>query len=427
MDSINSSLFADMIDGDIDTGLYCPDFTLTRRPTKASTCRKPASVLSHATEVILEIQRPHSDDGMIPVTEIDDMLDMHDLTFSDNRYGTELHLGNHDMFNTVRDALDIYASNMVQKYDRQYDLIIKTYNVPVIGFLAMDKRDTSFGIGTEYAKSNRWSRDYYSHRRTENAGSDDIEYKEHRERFIIINGNKYSKNKTYKRHGGGYVPLNIPVDYSSASPIIYENEQNFRSDKKTNSKDIILNMPVEIELSGLSVHPEPLLFEQIHSTAIRCHDKCTKNKHCIQCLKNDPGYLISFKMSIRSSLTDGKWLSLGTFAGNNSIYDSHRISFDTILVKQIKIEPTLVHGTFQKVVLFPIGPSVGSGVASDEMFVTYIVNEPRSGKYVTVFDEIDRKFKRYDNRCTCDLCTGRKKTYKTKCRFLRDACADIDY
>ena len=412
MNFSNSTLFADMDDEDINTGLYCPDFTLTRRPTKASTSRKPGYPVRTETEVTLNIMRPLRNDGTIPVTEIDDMLDMNDLTFSDKRYGTELHLGNHDMFNTVRDALDVYASSMVQKYDREYDLIRKTYTVPVIGFLAADKPCTSFGVSAEYAKSNLLY---------------EIEHHENRERFIIINGNKFSNNKTYKRHGAGYVPLNIPADFSSAIPIIYENEQNFRSDKKTNSKDIILNMPVEIELSGLSVHPEPLLFEQIHSSAFRCHDKCNKHKHCIKCLKNDPGYLISFKMYIRSSLTGGTWLSLGTFAGNNSIYDSRRISFDTILVKQIKIEPISIHGTIHKIGLFPIGPSVGSHSISDEMFVTYVVSEPRSGKYVNAFDEVDRKFTRNSLRCPCNMCSGQRRTYKPNFLFLRDACADIEY
>lgn len=159
--------------------------------------------------------------------------------------------------------------------------------------------------------------------------------------------------------------MNIPSEYNT-KPIIGENEQIFRIDVQSVTKDIIITMPTEVNLSGLSIHPEPLKFEQVHSTIIRCHEKCTKQKHCITYLKNDPGYLMVFKMYVRSSMTNGKWILLGTFIGNNSIYDVHRVSFDIIPVKQIKIEPVSYHSSFDKVKLFPIGPSINTTTKSDE-------------------------------------------------------------
>jgi hypothetical protein len=416
---VNSSIGDDMIDNDIDDGIYGPDFILRRKVPKASTGRNPYSYCSHIDGYIC-IDRPSAEFGMIPITEVDDFLNDTNIT-----YKSEIPLNKHNMFNTIRDALELYSTRMVQNYKPEINGVIKTYTVPAIGFLKADKRDFSFGVGDEYATSIKHPRYYSPDSSSKNVEESDVA---RRERFIIIDRQTYSINKIYKRCGSNYIPLNTPDDYSiNVNPIIDENEQSFRVEKQSVEKNIILTMPTEVELSGLSVHPESLQYESIHSTAIRCNDKCTKHKHCISCLKNNPGYLMLFKMYIRSSMTGGKWLLLGNFVGNNSIYDSHRISFDTIIVKQIKIEPISFHISFEKVRLFPIGPSISSKMQSDELFVTYTLCEPRDGKYIKSYDQINRKFINLTGRCDCNKCTGRKGIMKNKCRILHDACNDIVY
>jgi hypothetical protein len=245
-----------------------------------------------------------------------------------------------------------------------------------------------------------------------------------RERFIMIDGNKYSKWKLYRRISGRLVPLHLPTNYDfGVKAIVNDGEQTFRVAKTTIGKSYItMTFPSDVQLSGLSIHPEKLQFESIHSTAIRCHGKCTKLKHCISCLSNDPCYVMSFKIYIRSTLTDG-WIPYGTFSGNTSIFDSTRISFDLIMVKEMRIIPTNYHTGFDKIQLFPIGPSISATPTSNDMFVTYTLVTPRDGTYINQYDTVsDNYCKSGTSGCDCARCTGRKGTYKEKCRFMRDAC-----
>jgi hypothetical protein len=403
----NDRLFDDMIEDDIGDGLYCPDFTVTRRPKNHTTTRVMGYDIYEQPN--LSIQRPPTDNGLLPITEIDDLFGDGLTTYCQQ----EITLSKRDLFLSVQDALDTFATTMKKTYDVNTNMDTRVYTVPIIGFLDIrTKSDDTFGTNSAYFQKS-------SYRTTK---KHDIP--EPRERFIIIDGDTYSKWNTYKRHGGKYVPLNIPADFDkNLSHFLNENEQTFRVSNVSNTKSgITITLPKETELSGLSLHPEEMRFEQIHSTTIHCHGNCTKAKHCISCLKNDPGYLITFKMFIRSSLTDGQWLSLGTFAGNNSIYDSTRISFDSILVKEIKIVPLNYNKSFDKIRLFPIGPSISSASVSDDVFVTYTLMTPRDGKYLKHFDKtIDKK--RYTIGCNCGLCNptrNGKGTYKEKCRNMRD-------
>lgn len=405
----NSHLFDDMIEGDIDgvvDSLYCPDFTLTRRPVKHTTTRLMGYNIYDQPN--LSIQRPRNDNGFMPITEVDDLFGDGLTTYCQE----DIALSKRDLFLSIQDALDTFATTMKKTFDINTNMDTCVYTVPIIGFLDIrTKSDDTFGTNSSYPhKSSSYTTDKH-------------DISEPRERFIIIDGNTYSKWNTYKRHGGKYVPMNIPADFDrNLSHFLNENEQTFRvSNVSTTKSSITITLPKETELSGLSLHPEEMHFEEIHSTTIRCHGNCIKPKHCISCLKNDPGFLITFKMFIRSSLTGGQWLSLGTFAGNNSIYDATRISFDSILVKEIKIVPLNYNKSFDKIRLFPIGPTISSMPVSDEMFVTYTLMSPRDGKYLKDFDKTI--YKKRGTQCNCGICNPTRKgkgTYKEKCRYMRD-------
>ena len=418
-------LYDDMIDDSSD--LYCPDFSVTRRPP-THTLRMGA-LSNMYDQPTLAITRPDTDDYMmIPITEIDDLLKLNSVS---KEFKEDISLGTRERFNDVKTVLDTFASTMTRTYDRFSNMETLTYTVPVIGFLknSKEKFDRSFGCDSEYFKSYKR---YQYHQNTGISRISSVRLNDEnapRERFIVIDGDKYSNFKVYKRHGGHFVPLNLPSDYNinDENHNLGENEQIFRVSKMSVKSDITLTLPKETELSGLSILPEKLQFEQIHSSMIRCHGTCIKSKHCISCLKNEPGYLMNFKLMFRSSLTDGKWVPLGNFTGNGSMFDSTRISFDNILVKELRIIPNYYYKSFDKIRLFPIGPCITATAVSDELFVTYVLMVPRDGKYRRAFDDVrDKKNSIYTSGCDCSRCTGRKGVYKEKCHFMREAYEGLD-
>lgn len=410
----NSRLYDDMIEN--DDGLYCPDFTMTRRPVKHTTSRYTG--WNTYEQPIVTITRPGDKYPLVPVTEIDDVIGMSYFSHTD----IDVSLGKNDMFDTVQDALDTYATSMVKTFDVYTNIEKRTYTVPIIGYI--DIRSTVIDdIDCDYFHTGRynWKKYHSSHGNTSRINTHDDNAP--RERFIIIDGDTYSTLKKYKRHGSKYVALNIPFDIQSDH--VDENEHYFRIAKfSPNKSSITVTLPKETILTGFTLEPEKMIFEQIHSTAIRCGHHCSKQKHHISCLKNDPGFVITFKLFIRSSLTDGQWLSLGTFSGNNSMYDSTRIVFENIAVKEFRIVPTNYHKSYDKIRITPIGPSISSTTASDEEFVTYILEIPRDDKYRSRFDKVVDKYRGH-NGCTCGICMPYSKckgSYKERCQFMRDAC-----
>jgi hypothetical protein len=409
---LSSRLFEDMIDCDL-TGLYCPDFTLTRRHDTHTT-RKTFGYNMYE-EPVLEISRPACDWNMIPITEIDDLLSIDSITKSDKK---DISLGKRKLFTDVKECLDMFATEMHRTYNHCTNMETLTYTVPVIGFFKtsddLSNINNSFGCHSEYFKKIVISKQ--TTEQSDNAP---------RERFIIIHNDKYSIFKTYKRHGTRFVALNIPSNYDfNLSHYLAENEQTYRIAKTSVRTDITITLPAETELSGLSIHPEKMQFEMVHSTNIRCHNNCVKSKHCISCLKNDPGFIINFKLMMRSSNTYGQWISLGTFSGNCSMFDSTRITFDKMLIKELRIVPLNYHNSFDKIRLFPIGPTINMTTESNDMFVSYSLHIPRDGNYVRPGDHLSEK-NYQKNNCDCSVCLGRrsgKGQYKEKCRFLREVC-----
>jgi hypothetical protein len=387
--------------------LYCPDFSLSRRPVSHTVGRMNVYRNLYSDHEI-SIKRTFSDPNMVPITVIDELLNLNLQKICNT--DSSIVLGKHGKFLTIREALEAFSTEMTQTYDDTTNSNILKYTVPISGFISSASRPITFGTDSAY-----FQKTSFAHKATN--------YDSPRERFIIIDGNKYSTFKTYKSHCGHFVPISILSNYYP-TPIINDKEHVVRVAKTTCSKiSITLTLPNDTMLSGLSLHPEPLQFDSVHSTTIKCHGKCTKSKHCIKCLKNEPGFIKSFKMFIRSSITNGIWILLGTFTGNTSYIDSTRISFDQIAVKEIRIVPTNCQKSFEKVEIFPIGPTITPDPVSDVLFVTYSLMMPRDGKYRKRFDKVREKFGGSYSICDCTMCTGRrsgKGTYKEKCRYLRD-------
>ena len=386
--------------------LYCPDFTVTRRPTKHTV---KTSLNTHGfTDPELAIDRPY-DEEMIPVTEVDDLS--HIIPVVSN-YVENVVLSKKDTFNTVQEALEYYCTKKTQSYNVYSNIVEISYEVPITGYVNKSKSvDTRRSKKIQIRENNKPQK---------------------RERFIVVGDQMYSCLKTYKPHGNGYVVLNIPANFFSVSKLdIPNNSQTFRIAKKTVTKnDITITLPAPVKLNSISIQPEVALFSKVHSTAFNCHGICTKDKHCITVLDNDPGYLSAFKMMIRSPDTNNEWISLGSFAGNNSIFDSTIVSFDEITVKEMRIIPTSYHKSFDKIVLNPIGNRIVKNTVSSDT-VTYVLHIARDGAYIGTY----AKYHKYDKAvhgCGCRYCIDlhtNKGLYKKKCqemcREMRDSFDDV--
>lgn len=406
----SSRLYDDMIENP-DDELYCPDFSVTRRPVKHTMVR--CMGWNKYEQPIVTVTRPGDKYPLVPVTEIDDVIGMSYFSHEE----IDISLGKNNMFDTVHDALDTYATSMNKTFDVYTNMEKRTYTVPVIGYIDI-RSTTTYDFDCDYFHNgHKWKPSAGNTSRNHIHG-DNVP----RERFIM-DGDTYSTLKKYKRHGSKYVALNIPSD--TQSDHLGENEQKFRVAKfSPNKSSITITLPKETILSGFTLEPEKMIFEQIHSTTIRCGHHCSKMKHHISCLKNDPGFVITFKLFIRSSLTDGQWLSLGTFSGNSSMYDSTRIAFENLQVKEFRIVPTNYHTSYDKIRITPIGPSISSTSVSDEEFVTYTLKTPRDGKYHQCFDKVVDKYQGPIG-CDCYRCMPYSKckgSYKERCRFMREAC-----
>jgi hypothetical protein len=379
--------------------LYCPDFTLTRRPTK-HTVKKSLNYESF-TNSKLDITRP-DDSEMIPITEVDELTNLIPIV---PNHIENIILSKKDAFNKVPSTLEYYCTKKTTSYDMFTNIIKITYEVPITGFV-----------------NNNNSYNSYKTRRSKKILSRKIENPQKRERFIVIGEQIYSCLKTYRPYGNGYIVLNIPAKILPI-PEIPSNSQIFRiAKKKVTKNDITFTLIFPVKLNSISIQPESLQFTQVHSTAFTCHGNCTKNKHCITVLENDPGYLSEFKMMIRSPLTNNQWISIGSFVGNNSIFDSTIVSFDEITVKEMRIIPTSYHKSFDKIILNPIGNRiVKNNISSDT--VTYALYISRDGSYMNTYT----KYHKYRTKqgCSCSYCQCRKGLYKQKSLALRDCIADM--
>jgi len=353
------------------------------------------------------INRPWNFDSLIPITEIDSFLT--DSSVRHNYY--EFSLGKDYRFTTIIDALKKFSVKETEAYNRISDFKTYIYTVPVIGFIKNAKHNFDSGI---------------KYRRTISNVSNPISLESCRERIIIINSNRYSSLKTYKRHGLHFVSIKIPANYYTniTTPIINDGESVFRASKQDINKDSIkMTFLNEIAISSLSIHPEQMQFEHIHSDTIRCIGTCKKSKHCIVVQKNDPGFLTKFELHYRSSLTNGKWMKHGTFNACCYQFDIAKIKFDEIIVKEIRIIPIAFHKSFNKIKIFPIGLTISKEPIANDMFVTYSVSMPREGHYVRPYDKISLNHVNHmyvyrDGR-------NSKGLHKKFTRFVHSNCNDV--
>jgi len=376
--------------------LYAPDFSLVSR--KNGHTKRRTFPYRDVTDSKLEIERFTDENGLVPVTDVDELFSEFEISTGT----TELTLSKSNKFNDVKDALEMYSTSVTKTFDSKSNMQKHIYSVPVVGYIkghVGQKALTNKGNTAEIHK---------------------------KERFIIIDDHKYSCDKTYKPHAGMYIPLVFPSIEEVSIP---EDSQYFRIDKisfETNT--FTFTLPTPIKMTGFGLRPEIFKYEKIHSTAFHCDQKCQKDKHCINVLSNNPGFIKRFELSFRSPETNGKWVELGKFNGSKSIFSHDLITFDETLIKEFRVNVIEHEGNIEKIRVEPFGKMIYSNTIEETSSVTYTLYTPRDGHYVRRFEKRSDYVMGYSG-CDCAICRPRAKAkgvYKKKCQMMHDVYSAMD-
>lgn len=376
-----------------DSELYFPDFTLVRKNTGHT--KRRTFPYSDATNTKLDISRQPDENDMIPVTDVDDLLSDFEIAAGT----TELTLRKANTFANVKEALELYSTEVTKTYDSKTNLEKHIYCVPVVGYLKNS-------ITSNTKSSN--------HKSQSNTSDSEMSRKE---RFIIIDNHKYSCDKVYKPHSGMYIPFVIPnIPEVELSPQM----QYFRISKTSfEGNTFTFTLPIPMRISGFAMRAEPFKYNYVHSTAFHCNHKCQKQKHSIRVLSNNPGFIKKFDLSFRSPDTQGKWVEMGKFDGSKSIFSHDLIQFDEILTKEFRITVTDYEGNIEKIRVEPFGKMISSNQI-DSSTVTYTLHTPRDGHYVRKYEKRSDFIKGYTG-CDCSTCRPHAKAkgvYKQKCKMM---------
>ncbi len=303
-------------------------------------------------EYTVDIKRPYNKDGIV-VTHLDSLIG----SISLNRYWN-ISLRKGKLFDRFISEIEEIANNKKVTYDKGSNMNLTHYFVPSTGLIINSKQNNSnVNFGSVF----------------------DNDYNV-KERFITIGFNTYSNKYQYKKVKDSLVKINIPItDYNT---LYSDNEQRYLPTKFSVGKNNI-NMTFHhtMTISSLIICPETLIFERIHGDNSNCVKGCSKNKHTISVLKNDPGYITRFNLYYRSSKTHGKWINHGIYQGCSALLTPVKVSFDPVEVDELRIEPIDYVTKFDKVKIHAVGEKLLSNPVADNIVVEYIVKTPRDGKY----------------------------------------------
>lgn len=345
-----------------DNSTNFTDYTKEYRPRRGTIRKCPNRYYNADYEV--RTVRPYMSDGY-PITSIDQILDTNiisrDLKFSKfNQYKNKFSLRKNNLFDDFVNEIEEIAVDRIESVDKSRNQIITTYSVPAIGY-----------IPKVQPKFNGWSE--YGH------------FRDSVEKFIPIGGVWYSTKFIYKQVGNAYTKLNVPESYmysDNTIPPCNESEQHFcaigTNFNRTNN-NFTIKYHHEITISSVSIHPEKLRLKYVHGN-YGCGSHCSKSKHCISVMDNEPGYIGRFTLYYRSNSTNGKWIAHGTFDGCNNMYTIKKVTFDEISVKEIRIVPISVHGNISKCKIFSIGLATIKLEVSTDTLVKYELVIPFDGK-----------------------------------------------
>ena len=350
----------------MDSNYIC-DYNDTKNyRARKGTIRKCSNRYAYA-DYAINVKRPYFD-NTYPVTEIDFLLDssawagagadgMNVNKF--NVYKT-FSLRKNGLFDTFINDIEEIAVNRVESVDIARNQKIICYSVPACGH-----------FGTPGTIKSTWPHNWY-----ETTG-----------RYISIGGIGYWTKNYYVQSGDIYTKLNVPKSYwdnpeHELSNLLTECEQTYCAKSggfvKSNSS-FTMGYHHDIPINCVIICPERLRFNMVHADNSSCAHNCSKSKHCIQVLTNNPGYITRFNLYYRSSNTDGKWIGLGIYDGCRNMYEPVKVYFDTIMAKEIRIVPIASHGTISKCKVMSVGPTKSKQVVSKDTVVKYTLMMPLTG------------------------------------------------
>jgi len=342
---------------------YILDYNDTKNyRARKGTVRKCPNRYYYA-DYAVSVERPYCD-NTYPITEIDFLLDSSswdgDVNVKRFNVYKTFSLRKNGLYNTFINDIEEIAVNRVESVDISRNHKIIRYSVPACGH-----------FGTPGNKTSSWS----------------INWSEPTGRYIRIGSASYFTSYYYIQSGDIYTKLNVPKSYwdnseHSPSNLLLENEQTYctKSCGFSNSNNsFTMGYHHDIPINCVIICPEKLRFTMVHGDNFSCAHNCSKSKHCIQVLENNPGYITRFNLYYRSSNTDGKWIAHGIYDGCHNMYEPTKVYFDSIVAKEIRIVPISFHGTIGKCKVMSLGPTMSKQVVSKDTIVTYTLMVPQSG------------------------------------------------
>ncbi len=347
---------------------YTCDYNDTKNyRARKGTIRKCPNRYTYA-DYAVSVKRPYYD-YTYPITEIDFLLDSSawvgagGVDINVNRFDVNnslFSLRKNGLFDTFINDIEEIAVNRVESIDIARNQKTIRYSVPACGH-----------FGTPRTTTSTWPHNWY-----ETTG-----------RYISIGGLGYWTGNYYVQSGDIYTKLNVPKSYwdnpeHAPSNLLAESEQTYCAKSggfvKSNGS-FTIGYHHDVPINCVIICPERLRFNMIHADNFSCAHNCTKPKHCIQVLANNPGYITRFNLYYRSSNTDGKWISLGIYDGCRNMYEPVKVYFDTIMAKEIRIVPIESRGTIGKCKVMSVGPAKSKQVVSKDTVVTYTLMIPLTG------------------------------------------------
>jgi hypothetical protein len=297
----------------------------------------------------------------------------------------------------VREAFNLCIDFKTEYFANNKERVT-TFKIPITSTTQTTNRSTNRSANKQITYNIQDSQDYNSDRP--------------RIRMIEYNDVLYPNNKTYSESkSGNLISLNIPNDFNSSHiPKCNINEQVFKPKSQRFKNNVFTyTFNHELSLNCIFLHPSEMQLKYIHGDNFNCKKHCKKNKHFLTLLSKPVGYIIEFELWYRSSNTFNKWIKIDKFNGNTSMFDHRKIYFNETVIKELRIVPTKINESIDKVIIKFIGQKIHDSLDKDtDECVEYIINQYEHNTYNKGYVDIYDTFSFFFG-CDCSACMRTKK------------------
>lgn len=390
--------------------------------------------------IMRSFENTHHYDGLIPITEVDSLLSLRDITYFSsvyrlycphvfNKHSKSMTLNKQDLFNDIIAYLEQFASKKKVTYNKHTGLDEYVYDVPIVEYVNEAKIARQIDIREEIPcirstpnmpnmpnrvlnkKSNKNKRRGYKYYEAKKQSAIEAHY-------VTIDGNRYNANSIYERSTDNmFVPI---VKHAIPEITLGNDERSIHSKITYSKKSITITFSVDSNIIGFILKPEPMVFDQIYNTTLAHSGKLRQNASFIRVMTNKPNYITKFKMFFRSTNTNGQWIEYGIFDGNTSIFDQTKIVFDEIVVKEIRLIPITHTGSFRKVCVSPFthhNNKIDDPANDTITYTLYLTHKTHRPLYSREMDCITKYH--------CDSNWSPKGIQKDKSREFANQCSDF--